>query len=86
MRIQQEILDRCIAKQTTATTTSASIPTARAPIDHDIKVKVILIRAMEHELDLDKVAPERELMAMQRAELDRYYDKVCSAHQQWWEA
>jgi hypothetical protein len=86
LRIQQEILDRCIAKQTTATTTSAFIPTARAPIDHDIKVKVILIRAMEHELDLDKVAPERELMAMQRAELDRYYDKVCSAHQQWWEA
>jgi hypothetical protein len=46
----------------------------------------MLIRAMEHELDLEKVAPERELMAMQRAELDRYYDKVCSAHQQWWEA
>jgi hypothetical protein len=86
LRIQQEILDRCIAKQTTTTTTSVSIPTARAPIDHDIKVKVILIRAMEHELDLDKVAPERELMAMQCAELDRYYDKVCSAHQQWWEA
>ncbi|KAL1796288.1 hypothetical protein ACET3X_004828 [Alternaria dauci] len=85
LRIQQEILVRSITKSTTTTTSSAATPKACALPDHDIKVKIMLIRAMEHELDLEKVAPERELMAMQRAELDMYYDKVCSAHRKWWE-
>ncbi|KAG9189780.1 hypothetical protein G6011_06648 [Alternaria panax] len=86
LRMQQDMLDRYVTKQPTPPTTTASIPSIRAHINHDIKVKVMLIREMEHEMDLDKVAPERELIAMQRAELDRYYDKVYSAHQQWWEA
>ncbi|EDU50423.1 hypothetical protein PtrSN002B_008262 [Pyrenophora tritici-repentis] len=55
-------------------------------VDHEHKVKVILIRAMEHELDLYSVATERELMRMSRTDLDRYYEKVFSAHQGWWEA
>jgi len=41
---------------------------------------------MEHEMDLEKVAPERELMVMQRAELDSYCNKVSSAHKHWWQA
>lgn len=41
---------------------------------------------MEHEMDFEKVAPERELMVMHRAELDNYHTKVCSAHKQWWNA
>jgi hypothetical protein len=91
--MQEEMLKRYIARQP-STTNAATIPThvtsntvnVRAPLDHGTKIKVMLIRAMEHEMDLGKVAPERELMAMQCAELDRYYDKVRSAHQQWWKA
>jgi type IV pilus biogenesis protein CpaD/CtpE len=86
LRIQQEILNHYTAKQHVTATPPVAISTPRNPIDHDTKKKVMLIREMEHEMDLEKVAPERELMAMRRAELDRFYDKVCSAHQQWWEA
>ncbi|KAE8825954.1 hypothetical protein HRS9122_10139 [Pyrenophora teres f. teres] len=54
-------------------------------VDHDHKIKVMIIRAMEHELDLYSVATERELMRMSRTDLDRYYEKAFSAHQCWWE-
>ncbi|RYN39655.1 hypothetical protein AA0112_g3618 [Alternaria arborescens] len=86
LHIQQDILDQSVIKQPTPNDNPSATPDARAPPDHGTKLRVMLIRAMEHELDLEKVAPERKLMAMQRAELDRYYDKVCSAHQQWWGA
>lgn len=86
LHIQQDTLDLSVAKQPTPSDNPSATPNARAPPDHGAKLRVMLIRAMEHELDLEKVAPERKLMAMQRAELDRYYGKVCSAHQQWWEA
>ncbi|KAI4929319.1 uncharacterized protein J4E92_004983 [Alternaria infectoria] len=92
LRVQQELLDACIAKKST-TSSIQPTPVATtnntkycAPLDHEAKKNILLIRAMEHEMDLEKVAPERELMVMQRAELDRYFVKVCSAHQQWWEA
>ncbi|KAI4653649.1 hypothetical protein J4E93_001416 [Alternaria ventricosa] len=92
LRVQQELLDACIAKKST-TSSIPPTPVATtnntkycAPLDHEAKKNIMLIRAMEHEMDLEKVAPERELMVMQRAELDRYFVKVCSAHQQWWEA
>jgi hypothetical protein len=89
LRVQQEMLNSYTKEPTTASIPSTTIATPtndRAPIKHETKVKIMLIRAMEHELDLDRVAPERELMVMQRAEVDRYYDKVCSAHKQWWNA
>jgi len=86
--VQQDLLNACIAKKPTTPIIPPKSATTnnRAPIDHEAKKNVMLIRAMEHEMDLEKVAPERELMVMQRAELDRYFVKVCSAHQQWWEA
>ncbi|KAI4670478.1 uncharacterized protein J4E79_000760 [Alternaria viburni] len=91
LRVQQDLLNACIAKKSTTpsiqpTTVATTNTTNRAPLDHEAKKNIMLIRAMEHEMDLEKVAPERELMVMQRAELDRYFVKVCSAHQQWWEA
>jgi hypothetical protein len=55
-------------------------------ISHEHRVKVMLIRAMEAELDLSKVAPERELMAMTTEEIDNYKKKVHSAHKNWFEA
>lgn len=89
--MQQDLLNACIAKKSTTpsippTTVATTNTTNRAPLDHEAKKNIMLIRAMEHEMDLEKVAPERELMVMQRAELDSYFVKVCSAHQQWWEA
>ncbi|RAR10966.1 hypothetical protein DDE82_000938 [Stemphylium lycopersici] len=54
--------------------------------DHGYKVKTMLIRAMEHELDLEKVASERSLTNMSSSELGKYFDKVCSAHKSWWDA
>jgi hypothetical protein len=89
LRMQQEILSSYTKEPTTASIPSTTIATPtndRALPKHETKVKIMLIRAMEHELDLDRVAPERELMVMQPAEVDRYYDKVCSAHKQWWDA
>ncbi|KAI4911930.1 hypothetical protein J4E90_006748 [Alternaria incomplexa] len=91
LRVQQDLLNACIAKKSTTpsippTTVATTNTTNRAPLDHEAKRNIMLIRAMEHEMDLEKVAPERELMVMQRAELDSYFVKVCSAHQQWWEA
>ncbi|CAN9270907.1 unnamed protein product [Alternaria sp. RS040] len=86
LHIQQDILGRSVVKQPIPDDNPFATPNARATPDHGTKLRIMLIRAMEHELDLEKVAPERQLMAMQRAELDRYYEKVCSAHQQWWKA
>ncbi|KAI4690898.1 uncharacterized protein J4E88_002371 [Alternaria novae-zelandiae] len=95
LRVQQELLDRYIVNNqlpppptvtTTAAAAAATTITDRVHVDHEIKVKVLLIRAMEHEMDLEKVAPERELMIMQRAELDSYCNKVSSAHKHWWQA
>jgi hypothetical protein len=40
---------------------------------------------MEAELDLSKVATERELLAMNGDEIDKYDDKVRSAHKHWFE-
>ncbi|KAH6878274.1 hypothetical protein BKA58DRAFT_92390 [Alternaria rosae] len=90
LRVQQELLDRYIVNNQlpppSPTAASATTIANSAHIDHVTKIKVLLIRAMEHEMDLEKVAPERELMVMQRAELDNYHTKVCSAHKQWWNA
>ncbi|KAI4703082.1 hypothetical protein J4E81_001959 [Alternaria sp. BMP 2799] len=95
LRVQQELLDRYIVNNqlppppptaTTITAAAATTVTDRVHVDHETKVKVLLIRAMEHEMDLEKVAPERELMVMQRAELDSYCNKVSSAHKHWWQA
>ena len=62
-------------------------PTSVRPkIIHEHKVKIMLIRAMEAELDLGKVATERELMAMDEREIDRYHEKARSAHEHWWKA
>jgi hypothetical protein len=52
----------------------------RPKISHAHKIKVMIIRAMEAELDLSKVATERELLAMTGKEIDKYDDKVRSAH------
>jgi len=61
-------------------------PNGPSCIYHEHKVKVMLIRGMEHELDLEKVTSERSLMNMSSIELGKYYDKVCSVHKSWWEA
>ncbi|KAF2856923.1 hypothetical protein T440DRAFT_512911 [Plenodomus tracheiphilus IPT5] len=55
-------------------------------ITHERYRVIIMIRAMEHELDLSKVATMRELMAMGGDELSTFYEKVLSAHKNWWEA
>ncbi|KAI4617390.1 hypothetical protein J4E80_005593 [Alternaria sp. BMP 0032] len=94
LRMQQELLNRYIVNNQLPPplppppTTAASATTVnnRVHVDHATKIKVLLIRAMEHEMDLEKVAPERELMVMQRAELDSYCNKVSSAHKHWWQA
>jgi len=49
-------------------------------------VKVMMIRAMEHELDLRNVATEKELVAMTEQDINLYHSKVQSAHKNWWEA
>jgi len=59
---------------------------SHAYVDHAHKIKVMTIRAMEHELDLASVATERELMCMSSSDLDRYYAKALSAHKCWWDA
>jgi len=46
----------------------------------------MMIRAMEHELDLRNVATEKELVAMTEQDINLYHSKVQSAHKNWWEA
>ncbi|KAH9863211.1 hypothetical protein IAQ61_009488 [Plenodomus lingam] len=53
---------------------------------YEQKEKAMLIRLMESELDIGKVATMAELMAMSMSDLDNYYFKVRSAHKKWWEA
>jgi hypothetical protein len=81
MQLQAQMLSAYTTKQSTTTAT-----TTGSQISHEQKVKVMLIRAMEAELDLGKVATERELMAMSQTEINKFYEKVRSAHENWWTA
>jgi len=63
-----------------------TISGSHAYVNHAHKIKVMTIRAMEHELDLASVATERELMFLSPSDLDRYYTKALSAHKCWWDA
>jgi hypothetical protein len=82
LQLQAKMLGAYTAKQLAMSTTT----TVPSQIHHDHKMKIILVRAMEAELDLSKVATERELMAMSENEIDKFYEKVHSAHKHWWEA
>jgi hypothetical protein len=82
MQLQTQMLSAYTAKQSTTTTAT----TTGSQISHEQKAKVMLIRAMEAELDLGKVATERELMAMSQTEIKKFYEKVRSAHENWWKA
>lgn len=45
-----------------------------------------MVIVMEDDLDLNKRATRRELMAMSDDEINQYLLKVSSAHEHWWEA
>lgn len=53
---------------------------------YEHRVKVLMIRALEHELDLGEVATESQLMEMTDENLDSYHGEIRSAHRNWWEA
>jgi hypothetical protein len=79
LSLQAQILSAYTAKKP-----DVSAPmTLRPQISHEHKVKVIAIRAMEAELDLGKVATVQELMGMSENEIERFYERVCSAHKHW---
>jgi hypothetical protein len=82
LQLQAEMLSDYTAKQSTIATTR----TTGSRVSHEQKVEVMLIRAMEAELDLANVATERELMAMSQTEIEKHYCKVRSTHENWWKA
>lgn len=77
LKLQQDLLNK-------GNSSKANAPKHRPAYDQ--KEMAMLVRMMEHELDLGKVATMSELLAMSMSDIENYYSKVRSAHKNWWEA
>lgn len=65
---------------------SSPDPKSRPHGNHGHWIKTRMVIIMEEDLDLAMRATKRELMAMTDEEINRYLQKVSSAHEHWWEA
>lgn len=54
--------------------------------DQEQYLKARLIMLMEHDLDCDFRATKSELLDMDSQTIDKYFAKVHSAHEVWWNA
>jgi hypothetical protein len=69
-----------------ASSAPSIVATRTTDPDYGHYMKVHSIIMMEQDMDLDRRATKRELMAMNSNDIDKYMMKVSSAHQHWWEA
>ncbi|KAI8937682.1 hypothetical protein NX059_005383 [Plenodomus lindquistii] len=79
LQLQQDLLIHSTSSR------PKSVP-SKAHSAYEHREMAMLIRLMESELDLSKVATMHKLMAMSSSDIDSYYDEVRSVHQNWWEA